>query len=97
MPLRIYENFQITREKKMSKFTHHGLQLLSCKTSLRTKKAEIDNKTWGDSALSSKFRQKGSSRPSFEGNSLFIETFKKIRKLYHPSGAFISSVTVINY
>ena len=81
----------------MSKFTHHGLQLLSCKTSLRAKKAEIDNKTWGDSALSSKFCQKGSSRPSFEGNSLFIETFKKVRKLYHPSGAFISSVIVINY
>ena len=68
----------------MLKLTHHGLQLLSCKTSLRTKKTDIGEKTCGRSASSSEFCQRGSSQPSFDGNSLFIETVKRVGKLYHP-------------
>ena len=43
----------IEHAKRMLKLTHHGLQLLKCKTSLRTKKTEMRKKTCGGDSASS--------------------------------------------
>ena len=64
------------------KLTYLGLQLSRCKTSLQTEKAGVGQKTPGSNAdnSSSDSCQEGNFQPSFDRNSLFLETCQKCAK-----------------